>query len=165
MLYHYFGGKELLYLAVLEQSYAAIRAAEAGLDLGHRPPREAMRELVLFTWHYFLAHPEFLSLLGTENLMRGRFVKKSERAVIMNSPIIAELRDVLARGSGDGVFRAGLDPLDIYITIAALGFFYLSNRWTLSAAFARDLMDPAELARWEAHIVEVMLSYLTPPKP
>ena len=164
MLYHYFGGKELLYLAVLEESYAAIRTAEAGLDLGHRPPREAMRELVLFTWHYFLAHPEFLSLLGTENLMRGRFVRKSERAVIMNSPIIDELRDVLARGSRDGVFRAGLDPLDIYITIAALGFFYLSNRWTLSAALARDLMDKAELARWEAHIVEVMLSYLTPPQ-
>lgn len=162
MLYHYFGGKELLYVAVLEESYAAIRSAEGALDLGHRAPRDAMQELVLFTWHYYLDHPEFLSLLGTENLMRGKFVKRSQRAQIMNSPIIAALDDVLGRGAKTGVFKPGLDPLDVYLTIAGLGFFYLSNRYTLTAAFGRDLMDKAELARWGDHIVDVVLTHLTP---
>jgi len=117
---------------------------------------------VLFTWHYYLDHPEFLSLLGTENLMRGKFVKRSQRAQIMNSPIIAALDDVLGRGAKTGVFKPGLDPLDVYLTIAGLGFFYLSNRYTLTAAFGRDLMDKAELARWGDHIVDVVLTHLTP---
>ena len=160
MLYHYFGGKELLYLAVLEESYAAIRSAEADLDLGHRAPREAMEELVLFTWHYYLDHPEFLSLLGTENLLRGKFVKRSERVVAMNSPLIAALQDVLERGRKAKLFRAGIDPLDVYLSIAALGFFYLSNRWTLSTVFRRDLMDTAELTRWGEHMVGMVLTFI-----
>jgi AcrR family transcriptional regulator len=160
MLYHYFGGKEALYLAVLEFSYAQIRAAEGELDLTHRDPKEAMRQLVLFTWHYYLDHPEFLSLLGTENLMKGKFVRRSDRVVAMNSPIIAALREVLDHGVKAKEFRDGLDALDVYLSIAGLGFFYLSNRWTLSAVFSRNLMDKAELARWGDHIVEVILTFL-----
>ena len=117
---------------------------------------------MLFTWHYYLDHPEFLSLLGTENLMRGKFVRRSQRAQAMNSPIIAELRDVLERGARAAVFKPDLDPLDVYLTIAGLGFFYLSNRFTLTAAFGRDLMDKAELTRWGEHIVDVVLTHLTP---
>ena len=161
MLYHYFGGKEALYVEVLELSYAAIRAAESELDLGHRDPREAVRALVLFTWHYYLGHPEFLSLLGTENLLRGKFVRRSERLVAMNSPLISALQDVLERGRKAKLFRAGIDPLDVYLSIAALGFFYLSNRWTLSAVFRRDLMDEAELTRWGEHMVAMVLRSLT----
>jgi TetR/AcrR family transcriptional regulator len=156
MLYHYFGGKEALYVAVLEHIYGAIRSAEIALDLGHREPRDAMRELVLFTWHYYLDHPEFLSLLGTENLLRGKFLKRSDRVVAMNSPIIAELQDVLKRGAKSGAFRPGIDALDVYLSIAGLGFFYLSNRWTLSTVFRRDLMQKAELARWGEHIVDTI---------
>jgi AcrR family transcriptional regulator len=162
MLYHYYGGKEALYVAVLELSYAAIRTAEIELDLGHRDPREAMRELVLFTWHYYLDHPEFLSLLGTENLLRGKFLRRSDRVVAMNSPIIAALQDVLRRGARGKEFRSDMDALDVYLSIAGLGFFYLSNRWTLSTVFRRDLMDTAELTRWGEHIVEVILRYLAP---
>ncbi len=160
MLYHYFGGKEALYVAVLEQAYAAIRTAEIGLDLGHRDPREAMRELVLFTWHYYLDHPEFLSLLGTENLLKGKFLRRSDRVVAMNSPIIAAIEDVLGRGRKAGEFRAGIDALDVYLSIAGLGFFYLSNKHTLSTVFRRDLMQKAALTRWGDHIVEVILRYL-----
>ncbi len=160
MLYHYFGGKEALYLAVLENSYAAIRSAEAKLDLAHRDPEEALRELVRFTFHYFLDHPEFLSLLGTENLMQAKFLKRSERIVAVNSPLIEELRDVLARGGETGAFRKDADALDVYLTMAALGFFYLSNRWTLSTVFRRDLLAPAEVARWGEHICDVVLSWL-----
>ncbi len=160
MLYHYFGGKEALYVAVLEHSYGGIRAAEAELDLAHRDPEEALRELVLFTFRYFVDHPEFLSLLGTENLMRARFLKRSERIVAVNSPLIDELRDVLARGTARGVFRKQADPLDVYLTMAALGFFYLSNRWTLATVFRRDLAAPAELARWGDHIADVVLTWV-----
>jgi AcrR family transcriptional regulator len=161
MLYHYYGGKEALYLAVLERSYAHIRAAETELDLGHRDPKEGVRALALFTWRYYLDHPEFLSLLGTENLLRGKFLKRSDHIVAMNSPIIAALQDVLQRGVQLGEFRDGIDALDVYLSIASLGFFYLSNRWTLSTVFRRDLMDETELTRWGEHIVEVMLRYVS----
>jgi len=160
MLYHYFGGKEALYLAVLEQTYGGIRTAEAQLDLAHRDPEEALRELVLFTFRYFVDHPEFLSLLGTENLMQARFLKQSARIVAVNSPLIDELRDVLARGAASGVFRQHADPVDVYLTMAALGFFYLSNRWTFSTVFRRDLAAPAEIARWGEHIADVVLTWL-----
>ncbi|MEO7221817.1 MAG: TetR/AcrR family transcriptional regulator [Devosia sp.] len=163
MLYHYFGGKEALYVAVLEQAYAAIRTAEAKLDLAHREPEEGMRDLVQFTFRYFLDHPEFLSLLGTENLLKAKFLKRSERIVAVNSPLIDELQGVLERGAAKGVFRKGTDPLDVYLTMAALGFFYLSNRWTLSTVFRRDLLAKGEIARWGEHIADVVLSSLRPP--
>ncbi|MEO7222431.1 MAG: TetR/AcrR family transcriptional regulator, partial [Devosia sp.] len=163
MLYHYFGGKEALYVAVLEQAYAAIRKAEAKLDLAHREPEEGLRDLVQFTFRYFLDHPEFLSLLGTENLLKAKFLKRSERIVAVNSPLIDELQGVLERGAKKGVFRKGTDPLDVYLTMAALGFFYLSNRWTLSTVFRRDLLAKGEIARWGEHIADVVLSSLRPP--
>lgn len=162
MLYHYYGGKEALYLAVLEETYSAIRRAEAKLDLAHREPEEGLRDLVQFTFRYFLDHPEFLSLLGTENLHKAKFLKRSESVVAMNSPLIDELRDVLKRGAKAGVFRANADALDVYLTMAALGFFYLSNRWTLSTVFRRDLVAKGEIARWGEHISDVVLSSLKP---
>ena len=162
MLYHYYGGKEALYVAVLEETYTAIRKAEAKLDLAHRDPAEGLRDLVQFTFRYFLDHPEFLSLLGTENLMQAKFLKKSERIVAVNSPLIDELRDVLKRGAETGVFRADTDPLDVYLTMASMGFFYLSNRWTLSTVFRRDLVAKAEISRWGEHIGDVVLSSLKP---
>lgn len=162
MLYHYYGGKEALYLAVLEETYGAIRRAEAKLDLAHREPEEGLRDLVQFTFRYFLDHPEFLSLLGTENLHKAKFLKRSERILAINSPLIDELRDVLERGAKKGVFRPDADPLDVYLTMAALGFFYLSNRWTLTTVFRRDLLAKDEIARWGEHISDVVLSSLTP---
>lgn len=162
MLYHYFGGKEGLYLAVLEGRYAAIRSAETRLDLSRREPREGMRELILFTWHYFLDHPEFLSMLSTENLQKARFLKRSRWAVPINSPIIDEIRALLARGEAARVFRPDIDPVRLYISIASLGAFYLSNRWTLSTIFRRDLVSDAEIERWGNHIVEMVLAYLRP---
>ena len=115
-----------------------------------------------FTFRYFLDHPEFLSLLGTENLLKAKFLKRSEQIVAMNSPLIDELRGVLERGAKKGVFRQGTDPLDVYLTMAALGFFYLSNRWTLSTVFRRDLVAKAEISRWGEHIGDVVLSSLKP---
>jgi AcrR family transcriptional regulator len=162
MIYHYFGDKEGLYLAVLESAYVGIRSAEAELRLTDLDPGEAIERLVAFTWDYFIAHPEFLSILSTENLHRAKFLKKLKRVLELHSPQVAMISDVLKRGSGQGVFRPDADPVYVYISIASLGIFYLSNRWTLSAIFARDLTAKDELAAWGRHITSVILGYLRP---
>lgn len=162
MLYHYYGGKEALYRAVLESAYIGIRSAEAELDLASRDPAEAMQQLARFTWTYFLEHPELLSILNTENLLRGRYIKTSPNIVALHSPMISLLADTLARGAATGAFRHGIDAVDLYISIAALGFFYLSNRWTLGTIFDRDLTGAASLDHWGDHIVDVIMSYLRP---
>lgn len=162
MIYHYFGDKEGLYLAVLEAAYSGIRSAELGLKLADKAPIDGMRELILFTWQYFIDHPEFLSLLGTENLHRAAYLKKSKRIRDLHSPLVGMIADLLERGTRMKVFRNGVDPVDLYITIAALGFFYMSNRHTLSTIFGRDLAKPANLEARGGHIVEVVLAYLKP---
>ena len=162
MLYHYFGGKDGLYLAVLEGRYQAIRSAEGALDLTHRDPVEGMSNLIHFTWSYFLDHPEFLSILATENQHKARFLKQSDRIVQLNSPLIDALRLVVSHGVEQKVFRAGVDPVQLYISIAALGFFYLSNRWTLSTIFRRDLLSESELSSWQEHITNMVLASLRP---
>lgn len=162
MLYHYFGGKEGLYLAVLEGRYAAIRTAETELDLTHREPVEGMRELIHFTWDYFLDHPEFLSILATENQHKARFLKQSDHIVQLNSPLVEALAQVLKHGEQQRIFRAGVDPVSLYISIASLGAFYLSNRWTLSTIFRRDLISDKEVTAWGEHIVDMVLAFLRP---
>jgi AcrR family transcriptional regulator len=160
MIYHYFGDKDGLYLAVLEGTYENIRAAELDLHLADRGPVDGMRELVRFTWGYFLAHPEFLSLLGTENLHKAAHLKRSKRIRELHSPLVGMISALLERGEKERVFRAGVDPVELYVTIAALGFFYLSNRHTLSTIFGRDLSAPKSLAAREKHIVDVVLNFL-----
>ena len=165
MLYHYFGDKQGLYLAVLEHTYAAIRAAEIGLNLTELDPVAGMRRLVLFTWQYFIDHPEFLSLLATENMNRAAYLKKSKQIRTLHAPLVGMIEVLLKRGAAEKVFRAGIDPIELYISIAALGFFYMSNRYTLSTIFGEDLNEPERLARRGEHIVEVILAYLKPTKP
>ncbi|MEW6691098.1 MAG: TetR/AcrR family transcriptional regulator [Pseudomonadota bacterium] len=162
MLYYYFGNKDGLFLAVLEESYRRIREAERKLRLTDLDPRQAMRRLVEFTWNYYLEHPEFLTLLNSENLHRGRHVRRSRRIVAMHSPFAAMIRQVLERGARLGEFRRGVDPVQLYISIAALGYFYLGNRYTLSTIFQRDLLAPRNRALRLRHMVELVLGYLRP---
>ena len=162
MLYHYFGDKEGLYLAVLEATYAAIRTAEVGLNLRDLGPVDGMRKLVLFTWQYFIDHPEFLSLLSTENMLRADYLKRSKRIRHLHAPLVGMISELLERGVKEKAFRSGIDPIDLYITIASLGFFYMSNRFTLSTIFGKDLATPARLETRGRHIVEVVLAYLAP---
>jgi len=163
MLYYYFGSKDALFLAVLEATYARIRAAEQALSLLDVDPEESVRRLVRFTWEYYLANPEFLTLLNSENLHRAHHLKRSRNVLAMNSPVIETLRRVLNRGVQDGVFRRGVDPLQLYISIAALSYFYLGNNHTLSAVFGRDLSTPGARRERLAHMLAVVLGYLTPP--
>ena len=161
MLYYYFGNKDELFLAVLVDSYARIRSAERALHLTDLDPREAMRRLVEFTWNYYLQHPEFLTLLNSENLHRARHIRRSRSIVAMHSPFVAMIKQVLERGARAGEFRRGVDPVQLYISVAALGYFYLSNRHTLSAIFERDLLAPKSKAERLKHMTELVLGYLS----
>ena len=162
MLYYYYGGKEALFVAVLEDTYARIRRAERSLSLLDVDPVEGVRRLVEFTWNYYLAHPEFLTLLNSENLHGARHVRKSPNVREMNSPVIETLAEVLARGVQSGAFRRGVDALQLYVSIAALSYFYLSNNQTLSAVFGRDLATPRARKERLEHMVDVVLGYLRP---
>lgn len=162
MLYHYFGNKEDLFLAALESVYEAIRGSEAALELEHLGPVEGMRRLIDFTWRHFIAHPEFINMLNSENLHRARHLRRSRKIRQLHSPLIAMLGDLLRRGEAAGLFRSGVDPVQLYISIASLGYFYFSNIHTLSTIFGRDLTDPADLDARHYHMVEVILGYLRP---
>jgi AcrR family transcriptional regulator len=157
MLYYYFGDKDGLFLAALEGRYAHIRNAERSLKLEHLEPRAAVHRLVEFTWSYFLEHPEFMTLLNSENLHKGRHVRRSRSVPEMHTPLVETLRGVLRRGERAGVFRRGIDPVQLYISIAGEGYFYLSNRYTLSQIFGRDLMTRAALAERARHNAEMIL--------
>ena len=160
LIYYYFGSKEGLFLAVLEKTYADIRNAERAQHLETANPADAVRRLVAFTWNHYLAHPEFLTLLNSENLHRARHLRESKRIREMNSPLIQTLADVLERGRRDGVFRGGVDAVQLYISIAGLAYFYLSNNHTLSTIFGRDLMAPKALSERLSHITEVVMGYV-----
>ena len=163
MIYHYFRSKDELFLTVLEEAYGAIRGAERRLDLEHLDPKLAITRLVEFTWSYYLKHPEFLRLLNTENLHRAAHLKRSARIPEMHSRFVALIADLLQRGIRAGVFRRGLDPMQVYISIAALGYYYLTNRFTLSVIYGTDLGTADALERRRAVIVDIVLSYLAAP--
>ncbi len=160
LIYYYFGSKEALFLGVLEQAYANIRAAETALHLIDLEPATAVRRLVEFTWNYYLANPHFVTLLNTENMHRAAHLKQSARIREMNSPLVQLLGDVVARGQQQNLFRGGVDPVQLYITIASLCYFYLSNNSTLSTIFGRDLHAPAALSERLSHMTEVVMGYL-----
>ena len=160
LIYYYFGSKDDLFLAVLERVYADIRAAEQRLHLDEIEPVEAIRQLVSFTWHYYLEHPEFITLLNSENLHGASHLKRSDRIQEMNSPLVQLLATVLERGKKDNLFRAGVDPVQLYISIASLCYFYLSNNHTLSAIFGRDLRAPKAMAQRLSHMTDLVLGYV-----
>lgn len=162
MLYEYFGNKEALWLTVLEQAYEHMRSEEHALDVAKMSPAEGMRYLMEFNFRYCSQHPEFIALVNNENLHRARYLKGSQKVRKLYSPLLAMIRDLLERGVATGVFRRDVDPIDLYITIAALGWFYFSNNHTLSAIFGRNLQSPAQQRARLAHTVDVILGYLRP---
>jgi AcrR family transcriptional regulator len=160
LIYYYFEDKEQLFRAVLEQAYLHIREEERKLHLLDLRPVDAVRRLVEFTWNYYLAHPEFLTLLNSANLHRARHLEESKKAREMNSPLIDMLAEILERGRKDGSFRGGVDPLQLYVSIAGLSYFYLSNSHTLSAIFGRDLLSAKAKNERLTHMCDVILGYL-----
>jgi AcrR family transcriptional regulator len=162
LIYYYFGSKADLYVAVLESAYAALRAAESDLHLDALDPVAGIRELALFNWRYHVAHPELISLVRTENLHKARHLRRSRRLSELNPPLVAAVSGLLRRGAESGQFRDDADPIEVYVTIAALSFYYLGNSATLAVNFGRDLLAPERLERWGEHMVDVILSYLQP---
>ncbi len=166
LIYYYFGNKDGLYLAALERVYEGLRGAERKLDLDHLEPETAIRRLIEFNFDYSRKHPELISLINNENLHRAKHLRKSSKVRELHSPFVRMIGDILKRGVAKGVFRPGLDPVEIYITIAAIGYFYLSNNWTLSAIFARNLSSHAACERRKKHNIDMILHALraNPPR-
>ena len=140
MIYHYFESKEGLFQTILENAYVDIRTAEQKLNLDHLAPKEALERLVRFTWDYYLKNPEFITLVNSENLHRAKHLKKSEVVKVYSRKFVSMVKTILDRGVEAGVFREGVDPVQLNITIAAIGYYYLTNRFTGSIVFERDLM-------------------------
>jgi AcrR family transcriptional regulator len=161
LINYYFGSKEKLYIAVLEQVYGEIREAEGGLDLDHLPSVEAVRRIVEFTYNYYLTHEGFVRLVVAENQARGRQLRKSRMMRTLNRPIIDRLARVIERGQAEGRFRAGVDPVEIHKSIAALGMFNVANSHTFGAIFQRDMGSKGDVARRRDIVADIILSYLT----
>jgi AcrR family transcriptional regulator len=160
MIYYYFGSKERLFTAVLETIYKELGDAEAALDLSGLNADQALREIIRFTWNHYLAHPEMLTLLSNENLHQGRHVARSKRVKELSFPLMAILSEVLARGVKQKSFRSGIDAADLYIAMCSLGYFYLSNKFTLSAFLGADLMATESLDHWREIMETVILRFV-----
>lgn len=158
LVYHYFDSKEGLYTAVLDEVYHEIRQREQELDLSRFPAEQAIRTLVEFSFDYLAQNPDFVSLIADENVHAGRHVSDDGKAVQVNRPIIELLDATLRRGVDEGVFRRGLDPLHVYLSIAGASFFYFSNKHTLGRIFGRSMDTEAAIAERRAHLVDFMLN-------
>jgi AcrR family transcriptional regulator len=160
MIYYYFGSKEGLYVAVLEEGYRRMRDIERDLRLEDLQPEDALRKLVAFTVDYQWSHPEYIRLVMTENIHRGEYMARSQQMQEINVPAIDGLRSVYERGVKAGVFRPGLDPIDLHMTISALSVFNVANRHTFSLIFKRDLADKATFVARRDSIVETLVRFV-----
>jgi len=160
MIYHYFASKDQLFLAVLEAAYEDIRGKERALKLETLDPVAAIEKLVSFTWNYFVKNPEFLRLLNSANLHRGVHLKQSKRVKAMHVPFMDMISGVLQRGEAAGLFRSGIDPVQLYISITALAYYYLTNRYTTSIIYDTDLNTPEALTRRHEVIQDTILRYV-----
>ncbi len=160
LIYHYYGSKERLFVAVMEAAYVTIRTHHKDLELRALDPVEAMTALVRATFELFATNPHIIGLLGSENMHRARHVRSSEQIRNLYNPLLDTIGETLARGEAAGLFRAGVDPVELFLSINAECYFYLSNQHTLGFILHRDLTSPDMLARREAHVVDVILSFL-----
>ena len=160
MIYYYFGSKEGLYIAVLEEAYRRIRSIETQLLLDDLSPELALRKLVAFTVDYQLANPDFVRLVMNENMHRGEFIAQSKAIRKLNVPAIDAVRKVYERGRAAGVFRAGIDAVDLHMSISALSVFNVANKHTFSLIFKRDLDSPAAVAARRDSIVEMIVRFV-----
>lgn len=163
LIYYYFDDKERLYATVLEQAYRDIRARESALDLDVLPPEAAMERFVRFNFDFLVENRHFVALLNDENLHRARHIRDSAQIVAMHETLGDTLGRILERGLAEGVFCRRVPPMDLYIMIASLSYFPLSNAFTLSAIFATELATPARHAERRRQAVEMILCFLRTP--
>jgi AcrR family transcriptional regulator len=161
MIYYYFGGKEQLYIAVLEQAYSLIRSLEQRLDVEHLDPVEAIRELAGLTFDHHESHPDFIRLVSIENIHRAEHIARSTVLSGLANPAVDVLGTILQRGWDAGVFREDVDALDVHQVISAFCIFRTANRHTFGAIFGRDMLDPGRRAHQRQMLGDLVVSYLT----
>ncbi len=152
MIYYYFDSKEGLFIEVLENAYRRMNDAELKLKLDTSKPIDGLNDVIAFVLSYYRKNPEFITLLNTENLQRGKHISKSDRARDYSSPAIAIVSELLQNGVAQGIFRADVSARNVYLLIAATAYFYMSNRYTLSAFLGDDLQAPEAIEAWRAFI-------------
>nr|WKF62249.1 HTH-type transcriptional repressor NicS [Paraburkholderia busanensis] len=157
MIYYYFGSKEQLFVEVLETIYTQFNEAESRLDLDVDNPIHGLEQMVEFVWQYYLDHPEFVTLLSSENLHQGKHAKKSLKLKEISGYAISVVQRLLDAGIAQNVFRADVKARDVYLMIASLGYFYNANQYTLGAFLGEPLMDKAALAHWREVIKDTVL--------
>lgn len=157
MIYHYFGSKDGLFQTIIENAYIDIRTAEQDLKLDNLEPVAALEKLVRFTWQYYLKNPEFITLVNSENLHRAKHLKKSTVIKDVSRKFVSMVSGIIERGVATGVFRPGIDPVQLNVTMAAIGYYYLTNRFTGSIVFERDLMSKQALEDRLAFNVETIM--------
>ena len=160
MIYYYFGGKDELYRAVLERAYARIRAQEQAAHFEELQPEEALRAIIGHNFDYHFEHPEFVRLVMNENVHHGEHIARIESMKQRNQSVIEQLREILHKGVAQGVFRAGIDPVDLHTTISALSFYNVSNRHTFQHNFGVDFAEPGVRAKRREQIINCVLSWV-----
>jgi AcrR family transcriptional regulator len=160
MIYYYFGSKEGLYIAVLEEAYRRMRSIEAELHLEDLPPEDALRRLVGFTFDHHHDNQDYIRLVMTENMERGAYLAQSKSIQQLNVPAIQAIRKLYDRGVASGVFRPGLDPIDIHASISALTFFNVSNQHTFGLIFKQDARSPQAVAARRDSVIEMVVRFV-----
>lgn len=160
LIYHYIGNKDRLFTAVLEATYRTIRERQGDFMAGRLPPAEGVRQLAQLLMAIWVEHQEFGRLLTTENFLGGKHIKKSKAIRRMYNPLVDALNNLLERGVQQGIFRDGIDPIDLYISMSALSAYYVSHCHTLNALFHADLLSPRRLRQREMHIIDMILRYV-----
>jgi TetR/AcrR family transcriptional regulator, upper aerobic nicotinate degradation pathway regulator len=163
MVYYYFGSKEDLYRESIEWVYQSLVEAELKLELDLDRPVEALKAVIAFNWHYYIEHPELISILNTENLYKARHIKGSKKVEQFASPQLATIQAILSKGVEARMFRADFTAEQLFLTIASLTYFYLSNVHTLSNYLSRDLARTSALDDWLAHVTRVVIDSLSRP--
>lgn len=164
MIYYYFGDKEGLYLAVLENAYRKVREGEAKLDIGGLSPLDALRRLVEFTFEHHHKHEDFIRMVMIENIHHAEYLEKSKVIRQLNVTAIGTIETIYERGVAEGLFRPDLDPIELHWQISALCFFNVSNRATFSKLFGRDLSTSKAQAALKRNSVDMVLRYIVRPE-
>ena len=161
-LYYYFSSKQKLFRAVLENAYLNLTKAEVALNIDALDPIDGIERLVEFTWKYYFENPELLSLINTENIYRGEHIRQSSWAAIISQTQMNIINNILERGKATGVFRSSIDPVSVFLTISALSYFYISNRYTLSTYLGFDLMEDSKVQHWLQHMKRTVVRMMLP---
>ena len=161
MIYYYFGGKDRLYRAVLERAYSRIRTQEQISHFEDMAPEEALRAIIAHNFDYHFEHPEFVRLVMNENLHQGEHINQFDSMKDRNRSVLNQLGAILEKGVETGIFRAGIEPIDVHMTISALSFYNVSNRHTFLCNFGVDFFVPSTRARRREQLIQTVMRWVS----